>query len=201
MLAARESFDIIGLLTTYREADETVAMHETPLELVKQQAAALGLPLYTVGLPPNAANEVYEARMGETLERLRATHGVERIICGDIALEDVRDYREARLAEAGFRAHFPLWGEEPSELADYVLAHGIEAVVTAVSKDHRERVPCGARFTESFLASLPDDVDPCGENGEFHSFVYNMTGFSAPLEIDVEEIYETEWHWNARLRW
>lgn len=177
------AWEVAGLLTTVTEDYGRVSMHGVREAVLAEQAEAIGLPLVPVTLPADCSNEVYEKRMGEVLEKQR-TLGVLTVAFGDIFLEDVRRYREARLAEVSMKALFPLWKRDTSELARTFVHLGFRAVVTCVDSSALDGRFAGRDFDESFLRDLPAGVDPCGENGEFHSFVWHGPVFARPVPIE-----------------
>jgi len=183
---ANDDFEVVGLLTTISMPYDRVTMHGVRRSLVQRQAERIGLPLHIVWLPPEPSNEVYDNLMGEAMLKLKAK-GVEGVIFGDIYLSDVRAYREARLSEVGLVAIFPLWGEPTDKLVHKFLSEGYSAIVSCVDTKVLPADFCGRWLDESFFASLPDSVDPCGENGEFHSFVTSAPFFSAPIKVRVGE--------------
>lgn len=183
---ANGDFEVVGLLTTISMPYDRVTMHGVRRSLVQRQAERIGLPLHIVWLPPEPSNEVYDNLMGEAMLKLKAK-GVEGVIFGDIFLSDVRAYREARLSEVGMVAIFPLWGEPTDKLVREFLSEGYSAIVSCVDTKVLPADFCGRWLDESFFASLPDSVDPCGENGEFHSFVTSAPFFSAPIKVRVGE--------------
>jgi len=183
--------EVTCLLTTVNEAFDRVAMHGTRAALLRAQAEALGLPLIEVPLPWPCPNETYEARVAAACAGLRAT-GITHMVCGDIHLADVRAWREARLAEAGLAALFPLWGRETGALAREIVAAGIAARVVALDPARVPRRLAGERFDATFLAALPAAADPCGENGEFHTAVTGGPGFSTPLAVTAGKTVERD---------
>ncbi len=193
--------EVIGLLTTtslapavegqISEPVERVAMHGVRRSLLERQASALGLPLVPVELPWPCPNEVYEARMGAAVERLRG-EGVEVIVFGDLFLEDIRAYREQKLAGTGLRPVFPLWGSDTRVLAGEMLAAGLVARLTCVDLRVLGREFVGRVWDESLLAELPEQVDPCGERGEFHTFVSGGPGFSRAIDVQIGERLERD---------
>jgi uncharacterized protein (TIGR00290 family) len=178
---------IDALLVTVNEAVDRVAMHAVRRELLEAQADRLGLPLHVVEIPSPCPNDVYEARMGAAVESARAA-GVEHMVFGDLFLDDVRAYRERNLAGAGISAVFPLWGLRTDELARNMLRAGVRAVITCVDPRVLPAELVGRAFDESLLAELPAGVDPCGELGEFHTFVWDAPGFRAPIGIELGEV-------------
>lgn len=165
-------YEITALLTTITEEYDRVSMHGVRRELIECQAKLLKLPLERVYIPKDSSNGEYEARMAEMLSKYHKD-GVETVVFGDVFLADVRRYREENLSKAGMKAVFPLWGRNTSELAGTFVGVGFKGVVTCVDSQFLDRRYAGRSFDGRFLAELPQGVDPCGENGEFHSFVYD----------------------------
>ena len=184
--AVREAgdVDVVGLLTTVHAATGRVPVHGVPHALVRAQARALGLPLHLVELPWPCPNEVYEARTSEAVARAHRT-GVERLVFGDLHLRDVRDYRETALSGSGVAPVFPLWGRPTAALSAEMVRCGLRAVVTCVDPTRAPAELAGRWFDERFLGELPAGVDPCGERGEFHTFVVDGPGFAAPVDVVV----------------
>jgi uncharacterized protein (TIGR00290 family) len=180
-----------GLLTTVNADARRVAMHAVRLELLEAQAVALDLPLHVVELPWPSSNEVYEARMGAAVEAA-VDLGVEAIAFGDLFLEDVRAYREGALAGSGLAPRFPLWGRPTHEVAREIVAVGIRAVLTCVDPAQAPAELAGRWYDERLLAELPGDVDPCGERGEFHTFVVDGPDFARPLDVEVGQVVERD---------
>lgn len=183
--------EVVGLLTTVNAAADRVAMHAVRRVLLEAQAARLGLPLQVVEIPSPCPNDVYEARMAAAMS-VAVASGVGRVVFGDIFLEDVRAYREAALRGSGVTPTFPLWRRPTRELARYIIDAGIRAVVTCI--DPRQLSPglVGRAYDAQFLEELPEEVDPCGERGEFHTFVWDGPGFSAPIDVKVGELVERD---------
>jgi uncharacterized protein (TIGR00290 family) len=161
---------IEALLTTITEGEKRVTMHGTPLALVQRQANALGLSLHVMEVPSRPSNEVYEARLEAALSPLLEA-GFSTIVAGDLFLEDVRAYREQALKDLGATALFPLWQRDTAWLARRFLERGYRAVVTSVDTTQLDASFAGRTYNETFLDDLPDEVDPCGEHGAFHTFV------------------------------
>ena len=180
-----------ALITTVTDAYERISMHGVRRSLLARQANAVGVPLVEVEIPAACTNDVYERRMEQALasEPLR---DVEAVAFGDLFLEDVRAYREDRLATVGKRACFPLWHRDTTGLAREFIAAGFEAVIVCVDPSKLDRSFAGRRFDQRLLADLPAGVDPCGENGEFHTFVYAGPILSAPLTIQIGETVERD---------
>lgn len=187
----RDELDIVGILTTVTSTFERVSMHGVRETLLDRQAAELGLACRKVLIPLPCSNEVYEAAMGRALAEARA-EGVTHFVFGDLFLEDIRAYREAKLGPTGIRPVFPLWGRDTRELSRAMLADGLRAVTTCI--DPRKLPPAfaGRVFDERFLSELPSGVDPCGENGEFHTFVSGGPMFRSAIEVNVGEIVERD---------
>ncbi|GAB3679570.1 hypothetical protein GCM10028857_01130 [Salinarchaeum chitinilyticum] len=176
--------DVVELLTTVAADTDRSSMHGVRRSLYELQAAALGEDLRIVTLPPEPDNDAYESVMAEVVAEY-AERGVDRIAFADLFLEDVRSYREERLAESGVDPAFPIWGRSTAEQADAFLDAGFEAVVVSVDGDPLDASFAGRSFDRSFLDSLPADVDPCGEHGAFHTFVYDGPIFAEPVSVEV----------------
>jgi uncharacterized protein (TIGR00290 family) len=190
-LRQRQDVEVVGLLTTINEAAQRVAMHAVRETLLDAQAEAAGLPLIKVPIPYPCSNEAYEAAMTQALGEVRA-RGVDTMAFGDLFLEDIRQYREQRLAAAGFRALFPLWRANTFALARQMLEGGLRAHLTSVDPKQLPAAFCGRAFDHRLLGELPRGVDPCGENGEFHSFVWDGPMFRAPIAVRVGETVERD---------
>jgi uncharacterized protein (TIGR00290 family) len=180
-------YRVKALLTTVTEEFDRISMHGVRRSLLSAQASSLGLPVEEVWIPKNSSNEVYEARMREVLTRYK-DRGVEQVAFGDIFLQDIRSYREDRLAQIGMRGVFPLWGRETSKLAREFIEAGFRAVVCCVDPRKLSGEFCGREYDLAFLESIPATVDPCGENGEFHTFVYAGPIFSSEIPITKGEV-------------
>ena len=183
---------VAGLLSTVHEAFDRVAMHAVRRTLLQAQADAAELPLYVVNIPWPCSNAEYEQRMGDAVKTFLAD-GFTHVAFGDLFLEDVRHYREERLAGTGLTPLFPLWKTKPTaDLARDMIAGGLKAHLTCVDPRKLNRSFVGRAFDEALLRDLPQDVDPCGENGEFHSFVSAGPMFSRPLEVRVGEVVDRD---------
>ncbi len=183
--------EVVGLLTTVNADADRVAMHAVRRALLEAQAGRLGLPLHVVEIPFPCPNDLYEARMSEAIAQAVAD-AVEHVVFGDLFLEDVRAYRETALAGSGLTPLFPLWGMPTDALAKEILATGIRAVVTCVDPRQIPAELAGRHYDEGFLADLVPSADPCGERGEFHTFVWDAPAFSSPVDIEVGEITERD---------
>jgi uncharacterized protein (TIGR00290 family) len=190
-LRRRGDFEIAGLLTTFNQAFDRVAMHSTRRALVEAQAKAAGLPLQAVPLPWPCSNAQYESAMREACGSA-VSAGVSAIAFGDLFLEDVRRYREERLAGTGLTPVFPVWGMNTQRLAEEMVAGGLRARIVCVDPKKLPREFAGRDFDADFLRDLPTGVDPCGENGEFHSFVCAGPMFSEPIPVESGEVVERD---------
>ena len=185
-LRQRADIDIVGLLTTFNEVAERVAMHAVRQTLVEAQALAAGVPLWPVALPFPCNNEQYADIMGGVITRAQAA-GVTHMAFGDLFLEDIRAYRETMLAGTGITPLFPLWGTaaDTARLAQEMLAGGLRAVLTCVDPKQLPAAFCGRAYDQALVTSLPAGVDPCGENGEFHTFCHSGPMFAHDIPITV----------------
>lgn len=174
---------VVELLTTVNAAYDRSSMHGVRRGLYDRQAAALGLPLNVVELPADPSNDVYEATMAAELAGYRR-RGIDQFVFGDIALEDVRAYREDRLDGSGVTGRWPLWGRDTTAIVTAVLEAGFRAITVAVDGEALDASFVGRDLDEGFLADLPDAVDPAGENGEFHTFVWDGPDFAAPVAVE-----------------
>jgi uncharacterized protein (TIGR00290 family) len=186
-LLAAGGYEVQALVTTFTEEFDRISMHGVRRSLLNAQAASLGFPIDEVWIPAGASNEVYEARMKAVLLKHRE-RGVEEVAFGDLFLQDIRDYREARLAQIGMRGLFPLWGLDTRVLASELVNRGFRAVVCCVDPRRLGKEFCGREFDRPFLQSIPSDVDPCGENGEFHTFVYAGPIFKQEIGVTGGEV-------------
>ncbi|MEM4245978.1 MAG: diphthine--ammonia ligase [Candidatus Bathyarchaeia archaeon] len=171
-LQKAECHEILALLATVTKDYDRISMHGVRSILVEQQARSLGLPLEKIYITEDSSNEEYEARMKDRLMQYRS-QGVLSVAFGDISLKEVRKYREENLSKLGMKGIFPLWKRDTVELAHTFIGLGFKAVTTCVDSRSLGREFVGREFDEQFLSELPRKVDPCGENGEFHSFVYD----------------------------
>lgn len=180
-----------ALLTTFNEAADRVAMHAVRRELVRRQADAAGLPLWEAALPSPCTNEQYEDVMRGVMARATDA-GLTHVAFGDLFLEDIRRYREERLAGTGLDPLFPLWERPTRELAATMLEGGLEAILTCIDPRHLDRSFAGRRYDESLIRDLPAAVDPCGERGEFHTFCHAGPMFSAPIDVTPGIVVERD---------
>ncbi|HLV95164.1 MAG TPA: hypothetical protein VKS44_08220 [Candidatus Acidoferrales bacterium] len=184
-------FEVVALLTTINSTHHRVAMHAVRESLVEMQAAAAGLPLVKAPIPSPCTNEEYERAMSEAMDRARV-EGVRHVVFGDLFLEDIRAYREKHLAACGMTPIFPLWSRDTRRLAEEMLAEGLSAFLTCVDPRKLDRKFAGRRFDAQLLRELPPDVDPCGENGEFHTFANAGPMFARDIPVSGGEIVERE---------
>jgi uncharacterized protein (TIGR00290 family) len=179
-------YRIAALLTTITDEYDRISMHGVRRVLLHRQAESLGLPLHPVLIPPQCVNATYEERMKQALEEHFA-QGVRRVAFGDIFLEDLRAYREKNLAQVGMQAIFPIWKRDTRELAREFVQQGFRAVAVCVDPRVLDASFAGRELDASFFADLPPAVDPCGENGEFHTFVFDGPIFKSPIPCRVGE--------------
>ncbi len=188
LLRQQPEVELAGLLTTFNEAANRVAMHAVRHSLVEAQAAAAGLPLWPVALPWPCSNADYEQRMSVVIGRAREA-GITHIAFGDLFLEDVRDYRVRQMSGTGIEALFPLWGmpDDTPRLARRMLDAGLRAVLSCVDTKQLAASYSGREYDATLLADLPPGVDPCGERGEFHSFCYDGPMFDHAIAVQTGE--------------
>ncbi len=191
LLRRDPAVEVVALLTTLNTEFQRVAMHGTRRSVLEAQAAAAGLPLWTVPLPWPCTNEIYEQRMAEACTRAVAEK-IDAVAFGDLFLADVRAYRERQLAPTGLTPLFPLWEIPTNQLAHAMIAGGLRARLTCVDTRQLSADFAGREFDATLLAALPGSTDPCGERGEFHTCVYAGPMFSAPLELDAGEVVDRD---------
>ncbi len=192
-LQQQAEFEVVGLVTTYNEAFNRVAMHGVRMELVEAQARAVGLPLWQVPLPWPCANEIYEQRMQAVIARATDL-GITHFAFGDLFLEEVRAYRERQLAGTNIQPLFPIWGTESDTagLANRMIESGLRAVLTCIDPKQLDVQFAGREFDKTLLAELPPTADPCGERGEFHTFCYDAPSFQHPIEVQAGKIVDRD---------
>lgn len=186
VLRQHGEYEVVGLLTTFNEEAGRVAMHAVRRELVERQAAATKLPLWQVPLPWPCSNQQYESLMAQVCAKAVA-EGLHGVAFGDLFLEDVRAYRERQLKDTGLTPIFPVWGLPTQTLAREMIASGVRAKLTCVDTAKLDRSFAGREFDMALLSNLPDGADPCGERGEFHSFVYAGPMLNAAIPVSVGE--------------
>jgi len=190
LLRASE-YNITGLLTTVNETFGRVAMHSTREELLIKQSEALSIPLVKIKIPYPCSNEIYEKQMRDAITKAQ-NQGVTHTMFGDLFLEDIRKYREDMLYSTGITPVFPLWQRPTKELALEMIEAGFKAIVVCVDPKQLSPSFAGREFNQEFLCDLPASVDPCGENGEFHIFVYDGPLFKKPIDIKVGEVVQRD---------
>jgi uncharacterized protein (TIGR00290 family) len=180
-----------ALITTVTEGFDRISMHGVRRDLLARQAEALGIPLVEVVIPPVCVNEIYEARMAQAFASPPLSD-VEEVVFGDLFLEDVRAYREERLAAGGKRGNFPLWGRDTFKLAREFIAAGFKANIVCLDPHVLDPSFAGRAYDEQLLAELPLEVDPCGENGEFHTFVHAGPMLAGPIACQSGDVVERD---------
>jgi uncharacterized protein (TIGR00290 family) len=178
---------VVVLLTTLTEEYDRISMHDVRSILLEHQANSLGLPIEKVYIPKNSSNDECEAKIREVLQKY-LTAGVSSVVYGDIFLEDLRRYREDNLAKIGMKAIFPIWKMDTTELAHRFIGLGFKAIITCTDSNFLDKAFVGRLYDQQFLSELPSTVDPCGENGEFHSFVYDGPIFEKRVSCTKGEI-------------
>lgn len=191
LLQQDPSIEVVALVTTLNGEFDRVAMHAVRRELLERQAESVGIPLWTVPLPWPCSNEQYESRMRDLCTRALDA-GVEAMAFGDLFLADIRAYREKQLAGTGLEPLFPVWQTPTADLARTMIASGLRAKITCVDPKVLPAEFAGRDFDSQFLVDLPSGIDPCGENGEFHSFVYDGPEFRQAMKVAVGEIVERD---------
>jgi len=191
LLSQRNDLRVAGLITTFNHAADRVAMHAVRRNLAEAQAARAGLPLWPVELPWPCSNAVYEELMAALCKRAVA-EGIAAIAFGDLYLTDVRAYREKQLTGTGLEPLFPVWGIPTRQLAVDMIGAGVRAKLTCVDPSKLDKSYAGCEFDRKFIDSLPAGIDACGENGEFHTFVYDAPVFSNPIQVELGNIVERD---------
>lgn len=191
VLRAQDEIEVMGLVTTVHRPAKRVAVHAVRESLVWAQAHACGLPLITVPIPEPCPNTEYETAIGITLEQAKAK-GINAVVFGDLFLEDIRVYRESLLERSGLRPLFPLWGRDTGVLAAEMIAAGLRAHITCIDSKVLPYEFAGRTYDAGLLRDLPDGVDPCGENGEFHTFTYAGPMFRRSIPVSVGKIIERD---------
>ncbi len=191
VLSQRAEVRVAALLTTFNSAADRVAMHAVRRCLVHSQAACAGLPLWSVELPCPCSNTEYEDLLRPVCQRAVA-EGITAIAFGDLFLQDIRDYRERQLSGTGLKPLFPLWKIPTAQLAAEMIASGVKAKITCVDPSKLDKSFAGRDFNSEFIEDLPEGVDACGENGEFHTFVYDSPVLSHRIDLKQGEIVERD---------
>ena len=194
----RRTRDVVALLTTITRDFDRISMHGVRSSLLERQAQSLGFPLHKVFISRGAGNDEYETNTIGALEDFRA-QGIDSVVFGDLFLEDIRAYRERLLARLGMKGLYPVWGRDTRGLIKGFLARGFKTAVVCVDPAKLSRAFVGRVLDEQFLSELPAAVDPCGENGEFHTFVFDGPGFRAPVPFSFGEVVMRDGFWFADL--
>ncbi len=192
VLRQRADVEVVGLLTTFNESADRVAMHAVRRELVEAQAYATGLPLIPVWLPWPCPNEAYEVAMQHTLIKAIDELAITAVAFGDLFLQDVRAYRQEKMAACGLKPLFPLWGSPTDELAQEMVDSGLKAYLTCIDPRHLQADFAGLLYDQNLLSALPDSIDPCGERGEFHTFAFAGPMFSDTIAVEVGDVVERD---------
>jgi uncharacterized protein (TIGR00290 family) len=185
-LLASQKYEIAGLLTTVTEGFDRISMHGVRRELLERQADSLGIPLTKILIPQDCSNEIYEARMREAMSRIKA-QGITKIAFGDLFLQDVKQYRDERLAQAGMTGLYPIWMRDTDELVRTFIALGFKAILACVDTQALDASFAGREIDLQLLKDLPESADPCGEYGEYHSFVYAGPLFKNSIDCKAGE--------------
>lgn len=187
-LQADATVRVVGLLTSVSTEFDRISIHGVRRSLLHRQAESVGLPLYEIPLAPKPSNETYEAAFATALAKVQEReHGLDTIAFGDLFLEDVRTYRQTLLARLGWTGLYPIWGEPTRALAEHFIERGYRAVLTCVDTQQLSAEFAGREFDAKLLADLPPTVDPCGERGEFHTFVYDSPVFRTGVQVQLGE--------------
>lgn len=190
-LRQRNDIELLGLFTTINEAFDRVAMHAVRVELVRQQAERLNLPVQFLSIPWPCTNADYEKVMAGFVASVKE-QGVTHMAFGDLFLEDIRQYREERLKGTGIEPLFPLWDKSTDELSREMIDQGLKAIITCVDPKQLDTDFAGQYYDQALLSRLPEGVDPCGENGEFHSFVFDGPMFDSPVGINPGSVVKRD---------
>jgi len=181
-----KQYDVKYLATSCSEQYDRISMHGVRVSLLKRQAELIGIPLRILYVPTMPTMEAYDSAMAEMLKTFK-NEGIEYSIFGDIFLEDLRKYREDRLAEAGLKGVFPIWKQPTKELVREFINLGFKSILVCTDETHLDASFCGRMIDNQLIANLPEKVDPCGENGEFHSFVFDGPIFKSPVNFNIGE--------------
>jgi len=182
-----KKYKVNSLLTTVSAEYNRISMHGIRIELLEKQIQSIGIPINLISLPKDVSNDEYEEIMRKEMINLKS-HQVLNVVFGDIFLEDIREYRKSNLSKIGMKALFPLWGKNSRELAREFIDLGFKAIITCVDSTYLNDSYIGQIYNDNFLSTLPSNVDPCGENGEFHTFVFDGPIFSFPINFKKGDI-------------
>jgi uncharacterized protein (TIGR00290 family) len=187
-------YRVAALLTTITREYDRISMHGVRRELLETQAASLGLPLHPILISKGASNEEYELEMAQAFSEYRE-HGIDSVVFGDLFLEDIKAYREQFLAKYEMKGLYPVWQRNTTSFIKKFIELGFKAVLSCVDSKTLDKSFAGKTIDDDFISSLPANVDPCGENGEFHTFVYDGPNFAKPVEFSVGEVILREGFW------
>ena len=191
LLLKDPTINLVGLFTAVNQEFERVAMHAVRLQLLKDQAKQIGLPIHIIEIPFPCSNKDYEKIMGKFIAKIQKDD-IEQVAFGDLYLEDIRDYRVTQMNGTGIKPIFPCWGIDTTELSKTIIDIGIKANITCIDPKQISSDFAGHAFNQELLDDLPSEVDPCGENGEFHTFVYDSPDFKNPVDIKQGETIERD---------
>jgi len=191
LLLKDSSVKLLGLFTTVNQKFERVAMHAVRLRLLKEQARKIGLPIHIIEIPYPCSNADYERIMSEFIAKIQADD-IQSVAFGDLYLEDIRDYRIAQMDGTGIKPIFPCWGINTTELSKMIIDIGIRAKIACIDPKQLDNKFAGHDYNQTLLDTLPSQIDACGENGEFHTFVYDSPDFSSPIDITQGETVERD---------
>jgi uncharacterized protein (TIGR00290 family) len=191
-------YEVVGLLTTITQDYDRISMHGVRRILLEQQAESVGIPLRKILIPKTCTNEIYERLMAEEMEQLKR-EGIFRVAFGDIFLQDLKDYREQNLANAGMTGVFPIWKRDSRELVESFIYLGFKSIISTCDPRVIGQAFCGRVIDKRFLSELPVSVDPAGENGEFHSFTFDGPIFKQPVSFTVGEKVLRDGFWFCDL--
>lgn len=181
-LQQSNEYEVVGLISTVTEEYNRVSMHSTRVTLLQQQAKQLNLPLHMISIPPQCSNQIYASKMNSFIAKVSQTD-ISHIAFGDLFLEDIRQYREKQLQASAIQPLFPIWKRNTAKLAKEIINIGIKAIITCIDPKKLDASFAGRSYDENFLNDLPTGIDPCGENGEFHTFVYGAPMFKHNIPI------------------
>ncbi len=179
-------YEIVSLLTTITQDYDRISMHGVRRVLLEEQARTLDIPLHQIWISPKTTNEEYESKMSEAMNFYK-TQGVDTVAFGDLFLEDIRNYRDEKLSLVGMKGLYPVWERDTKQFIKDFLSLGFKAILTCIDPRKLDKEFAGRIIDENFIADLPDEVDPCGENGEFHTFVFAAPNFKHEIEFEIGE--------------
>ncbi|ARI78457.1 Dph6-related ATP pyrophosphatase [Halobacillus mangrovi] len=185
-----ERFEVKGLFSTFSKQSSRLPIHEVKRSLIKKQANFIGLPLYEIEMPDKATNEQYEETLGQQFEQWQM-QGIQTIVYADLFLEDIRNYRDRLIAKFNMESWYPLWKRDTEKVAEHFLNQGFQAIVTTIDVEKVSEALVGLPYDKEFLSKLPKGVDPCGENGEFHTFVYGGPIFQRQVHVQTSDPFYT----------